>query len=60
MENYALGSVAQKETGTQAAGNQMLNAPTTNITNNTIEDRSFNTDPTIAALGSSGVWSDDF
>jgi hypothetical protein len=60
MENYALSSVAHKETGAQTPGNQMLNAPTTNITNNTIEDRSFNTDPTIAALGSSGVWSDDF
>jgi hypothetical protein len=59
MENYALSSVAHKGTGAQAQGNtNMLNAPTTNVMNQTIEDRSFNNDPTIQQLNPHGVRAD--
>lgn len=61
IENNALNSVTPQGQGAQAQGNNnVLNAPTTNIINNITEDKPFNTDPTIRALNSPGVWSDDF
>lgn len=48
MEGYALGSVPPQGKGAQPQGtNNVVNAPVTNISNNTIEDKSFNNDPTV-------------
>ena len=60
MEGYALGSVPPQGKGAQPQGtNNVVNAPTTNITNNTIEDRSFNNDPTVQGANPWG-FSNDF
>jgi hypothetical protein len=50
MENRALESGKQSKGAQPKETNTVVNAPTTNVTNNTIEDRAFNNDPTTQQL----------